>query len=144
MLLAPAVPLECHVGLVEQRALELDERAEIDPVPGKGVCSVEISLAQKPQLLQFLKAQQKGVSRERGEALVRRIAVARGPEGEDLPEALAGLRQHIEEADRLRTELSDAMRAGQAGRVQQDARRARAQGSTPPAERERWGRGATG
>ena len=48
-----------------------------------------------------------------------------GPERQDLPPRLLHRRERLDPAVRGRAEVADAERAGQAGRVQQDAGRTR-------------------
>ena len=112
--------LEGGEGLRQQGPLELDHRPEVHlPLREPGPL-LQVGGGQQALLAQAVEGDEQGVARERREALVRRVAVAGGAEGEDLPEGLAGLRQEVEEGGRLGPELADAVGPGQRRGVEED------------------------
>ena len=81
---------------------------------------LQVGARDEPLLAQAVERDEERVAGEGREALVRRVAVAGGAEGQDLPQALAGLLQEVEEGGRLRAQLSDAVGTGQRRGVEQD------------------------
>jgi hypothetical protein len=110
--LGPRVPLERGVGLGEHGPLELDERAEVDLAPGKAFSRFQVVVVEQAVVAQAGEADQEGVSRKGGEALVGRVALARGPQRKHLPEALPRLHQEIEKRHRFSPQLADAVGTG--------------------------------
>ena len=115
--------LEAREGLREQRPLEGDHRPEVHlafvhirpPAPGRPPRAVR----PRPSCSRL---DQQRVPREGREALVRRVSVAGGPEGQDLPEPLPCLLEEVQESPGFLTELADAVRPGEARRVEEDTR----------------------
>ena len=88
-----------------------------------GAARRSFALGRSEQALvdQTVEADEQRIAGERGEALIRRVAVAGGPERQHLPELLAGRGEEVEELDRARPQIADAEAAGQRGRVEQHA-----------------------
>ena len=112
--------LECGEGLRQERLLELDHGPEVDLSRRELGPLLQVGSGQQALLAQAVEGDEQRVARERREALVGRVAVAGGAEGEDLPEGLAGLRQEVQEGGRLVPQLTDAVGAGQRRGVEED------------------------
>ena len=113
--------LEGGEGLREERPLELDHGTEVHLALREAGPLRQVGGGQQALLAQAVEADEQRVAREGREALVGRVAVAGGAERQHLPEALAGLRQEVEEGGRLGPELADAVAPGQRRGVEQDA-----------------------
>ncbi len=70
---------------------------------------------------QRLQRHHQRTARKRRHALVRRIAGANRIGRQQLPDALARLRQPVDKAEGIGAKIADAMRAGQGSDVQQNA-----------------------
>ena len=113
---------EAVVGLAQDRELVIVLDAEIGLVipvaPGDGA---DLLLSQQTLLDQLGQVDQVGVAGEGGAGLVRGIAVAGGGQGQDLPLALAGFLQEVHEVMSFFAHGADAVRAGQARYMHQNA-----------------------
>ena len=132
------------VGLIEAEALEGGAQALGRPRPEVGPRPLEqsvlepgdgriIDLARRERRhLQLARAEEavgdqavgadeEDVARERGQGLVGRVAVPRGPQRQRLPPRLARSGEAIDPRERRRAEVADAVRGRQRGHVQQDA-----------------------
>ena len=111
-------------GPVEQSALVRDDLALIHLVGRKAGRVVDVGVVEEARRDQPLGADEVDVARERGRRRIGRAAVARGAEGHDLPERLAGGGEEVDEPTGLRAEVADAEWPRQGRRVQEDAARA--------------------
>src|SRR4029453_19515414 len=87
-----------------------------------------VLLRQQSLLDEEVEADQERVARESGEALVGRVAVARGAERQHLPQPLLRPRHEVEQPHGLVAELADAVGAGQRRRMEEDPADARGGG----------------
>src|SRR5262249_46305382 len=122
-----AARLKTLPRLGENAVLERDDGAVVDAL-GREASAGEIGRLQESVLHQQLRADEVGIAREGGEALIGGVAVAGGTERQDLPPLLARPRQGIHPSTCGRTQVADAVRSGQRRGVQQYARRPRALG----------------
>ena len=76
---------------------------------------------QPAQLHQIVQIDHERAAREGRDALVRRVARAAGRQRQDLPHRLAGRGEPVHKVPRADAEVARAVRAGQAGDVQQNA-----------------------
>src|SRR5262249_7455775 len=97
-----------------------DHRAVVHALRGERRV-LQVLRAEQAFVAQALEADQQRVAREGREALVRRIAVARRPQWEHLPQTLVRALQEVEEPLRRRAQLTDPVRARERGGMQQDA-----------------------
>ena len=94
--------LEGGAGPREEGRLPLDDRPEVH-LPLREVRPLlQVRRGEEALVAQAVERDEEGVAGEGREALVRRVAVAGGAEGQDLPEALPGLREEVEELRRPR------------------------------------------
>jgi len=70
-------------------------------------------MVQPAALMQFAQVDHEHVARKRRAAHVRRVTRADAAEREDLPQALAGVGQPVDEAVRVGAEIARTVRAGQ-------------------------------
>jgi hypothetical protein len=108
-------------GAREQRLPVRDHRAVVDVVVGERRVVTQLVCGEEPVLDEQIEADQQRIAGERGEALVGRVAVARRPEWEHLPERLPGAHQEVDEALRLGAEIADPVPARQRGRVEKNS-----------------------
>ena len=111
------LPMGDHGGVV-------DASAATDETPGAAGAlgrSRRIGLGEQSLLDQPIEADEQRIAGERGEALVRRIAIAGRAQRQHLPQVLAGRGEEVEERDRARPQVADAEASRQAGGVEQDA-----------------------
>ena len=83
----------------------------------------DLGLGEQSVLDQPFEADQQRIAGKRGEALVRRVAVAGRSERQHLPEPLAGGGEQIDELEGARPEIADAEAARQRGRMEEHAAR---------------------
>ncbi len=120
-------PLRRGVGseigrrFAQQLFLVMCHPAVIDPVRICRFRQRDIVLIQIAQADQFTQVDQQGVAGKGREGVVGRIAVAGGIKRQDLPDALAGFCQKVHELKSFFSQGPDAVRAGQAGGMQQNA-----------------------
>ncbi len=69
------------------------------------------------QKTQTLERDEQRVAGERGKSRVRRVAIAYGREGHDLPESLSAKREPIDELVRAGAHIAHPMRTRKRGRV---------------------------
>jgi hypothetical protein len=81
----------------------------------------EIGRIEIAGLDQPLQADQEWVAGEGGKGAVRRVTVAGGTKGENLPDRLPGSRQKVDEGVCLGPQRTDAVGTGKGRGVQQDA-----------------------
>ena len=81
----------------------------------------DLVVRQQAALLQRVEVDEIGVGRKGRKALVRAVAVTRGPDGQDLPVPLPGRRQKIHKTVGFRPQAADAVGRGQRGDRHQDA-----------------------
>jgi len=103
-----AARLEVLEGYLEQRVLELDGRAVLDALVGERRMRSYVFIRQQPVRDESLGADEQGVSGEGREALIGRVAVARGAEREHLPEVLARVGEEVDEVVAFGPEVADA------------------------------------
>src|SRR4030095_17147403 len=110
------------------------------------------------RISEVVKADEERIAGERREALIRRVAVARGSQREDLPDALPSVREKRHKLTRRRTEVTNSETSRQRRRMKEHTTRSRmgGQGSPPldrtlcrlghagPAAGGSWGRGRAG
>ena len=108
--------------LCEQRKAALVYFAVVDAA---GVCApiagVDLCARQELVLDEQVEVDEIRVARERGKALIRRVAVARGAEGQELPVLLSGGGEKIGKLIRGLAQRADAVRRGQRRDRHQDA-----------------------
>ncbi len=105
---------------VEHGQLPGDDGAVVDAALGERRPVLEVCGGQQPGLGQQLGGDEVGVACERREALVRRVAVPGGTEGEHLPQRGTGRRQPVHPRVGFRAQVADPVRPGEAGRMQDD------------------------
>ena len=102
------------VGLTEQSEPPVEERLVIHPpgvapkVAGRALLSCE-----QPVAHQQLEVDEIRVPRKGGEGLIGRVAVARRPQGQDLPIFLPGRRKKIHKPVRFLPQRADPIRRGE-------------------------------
>ncbi len=102
----------------QSRSLEPGRRLEVDLVFWKGRRFGQIRLLKQSLIPQALKAQQQRIAGKSGEALVRRIAVSSGIQGQHLPQLLSGGGKEVRELAGTRPEIADAKATWQRSAVQ--------------------------
>jgi hypothetical protein len=102
-------PLE---GPFQHAQLPGDQRLEFHRVFRKGRHALEVRRLQPPAFQQILDGNEERVPGEAGTATGRRVAVTRGPEGQDLPDSLCRIRQKVGEAVSLAAEFPNAVWSG--------------------------------
>jgi len=109
----------------------LGRRAQLGDAPGDDLAvvhamRVEAAFGQHrrrepARVHERLQRHHQRAARERGHALVRRVARPDRRRGQQLPDRLAGRDEPVDELEGRGTEVADAVRAGQGGGVQQHA-----------------------
>ncbi len=94
---------------------------KIHALGGQRRNSIQIALCEQSFLEKFFGTDEQGVSGERGVAGIRRIAVGRRPERQDLPQTLSTGGEKIREAIRCIAKVADAETTWQRRRMKQDA-----------------------
>jgi len=112
---------EAHVRMPQDALLELDHLAEEHAIVGERPRVGQLLRLQRVFGDQRLQVDQQRVAGEGAEALIRRIAVAGGPERQHLPQPDAGFGEEVHELAGIFAQVADAESAGQGGRVQQYA-----------------------
>ena len=84
-----------------------DDAGEVDVAGWEGL-AVRLGLSEQAILDQPFEADEHRIARKRGKTLVRRVAVARRPERQHLPQALAGGREKLDELEGAGPEIPDA------------------------------------
>ena len=106
------------VGVGQQCSLPGDDGTVVDPAvrePGR------IDLVEQAIVDEAFRADEMRVAGEGGERLIRAVTVSGRSEREQLPDTASGTIQELEPAVGTRPEVADAVRPGEAGRVQEDA-----------------------
>jgi len=119
-LIAQCVVVRCFEivkGAFEQRSLELDHLAEIDS-HRESRSVAEIIRGEQSTINEPPGTDQQSFTGERREALIGRVAVSRGAEGQNLPEALPARGKKVYEGKCFITKIADAEAPGQRRRVQ--------------------------
>jgi hypothetical protein len=112
--------LEAAERAVEQGKLEGGHRVVVHGIRRHRRRVRDVRGLQPSVLDERVEADEQRVAREGGEALVGRVAVTGGAEGQHLPEALARASQEVHEAMGLGPQLADPVAPRQGRRVQQD------------------------
>src|SRR4030095_10792197 len=88
------------------------------------------------RISEVVKADEERIAGERREALIRRVAVARGSQREDLPDALPSVREERHKLTRRRTEVTNSETSRQRRRMKEHTTRSRMGGQgSPPLDR---------
>jgi hypothetical protein len=101
------------------------EPSKIDLLDGEVAEPGQLPTGEEPRVLQFTPIDEIGIPGETGKSLIRRVAIARGPERADLPVAKTAVRQKIHKRPGALPEIPDAIPAWQAGDMGEHARRSR-------------------
>src|SRR6185503_2644184 len=110
-------------GLREQCLFVVDHRAEID-ARWLGPRNIgEVIIRQQAIFQELRRTDQKRITCERGEALIRRVTVSGGSERQHLPQALCAGREKVDKSKRFVAEVPDAEWTRQRCRMQEDAAR---------------------
>src|SRR5579872_7111786 len=105
----------------QQAHLEVNNRGIIHTFVAKARRLAQFPGIQDALLLQALQVKQQRITGKSGKALVGRIGVARGVEGQHLPKLLPGAGQEIGKIISGGSQVADAVSTRQGGNVQQDA-----------------------
>ncbi len=112
---------ETLVRLAEQGHLEVDDLPELDVLAVELGRSGEVLGHEQAFFFEGGQVDEQRVSGGRREALVGRVAVAGGAQGQDLPDLLVGLEQEIDETEGLTAQGADAVGPWQGCRVEEDS-----------------------
>jgi len=99
---------EAPRGLGQQCGLERDQRAVIDGVVGQGRQGCEFLGVEQAEGHEVRHVDQHFIARERGQRLIRRVTVRRGPERQELPHAEPHGTHGLDKVVRGRTDFADA------------------------------------
>jgi len=112
---------EARLRAPQHPVLVRDDGAIVHPVRGKGRPVGKILGGEQALGTQSVQTDEQRVAGERREGLVRGVAIAGGAERQHLPEALAGPGAKVDKGPRPRAQIPDAVGAGHAGRMAEDA-----------------------
>ncbi len=91
----------------KQRQLELDHRPIVHAIL-RQIGRAQVEFGQQPVFDEAIQTDEQRVAGKGRKTLIGRIAITRRPQGQDLPEALAGVGQKVYELESLCTQLANA------------------------------------
>ena len=98
-----------------------DHGREVDAAGLESSMIIRVMFRQQSVVNQSFDADEQRIARERGEALIGRIAVAGRSERQYLPEPLTGGPEEVDEFEGARPEVPDTKATGQRSRMEQKA-----------------------
>jgi hypothetical protein len=105
----------------QNRHLEINAASEVDGVFGEIGRANKVGFGQQSPIAQALETDQKRVAGERREALIRRVAIPRWVNRQNLPNFLPSSREEVGKLISVRAQIANAMASGQRRKVQQNS-----------------------